>query len=160
MSRYFTPLVTFLFTFAPFAYASYDSTLSRRLGLGLVIGKPTGISGKYWLTSKTAADAALAWELGPHSSLTLLTTYLVHEKAIFLVDKQPFDLYYGIGVIMSSRESCKSDCLRMGPRAPLGLGYFFPKANIEVFSEISISLALIQSTEVDLGIGIGARYFF
>jgi hypothetical protein len=30
-------------------------------GVGIILGEPTGLSGKYWLTEKTAVDAAVAW---------------------------------------------------------------------------------------------------
>ena len=48
----------------------------------------------------------------------------------------------------------------LGVRIPFGLAYWFESQPIEVFLEIAVILDLAPATELDLGAGLGIRYFF
>ena len=45
-------------------------------GLGVMIGEPTGISGKYWLSPANAIDFAVAWSFANDANFHLHTDYL------------------------------------------------------------------------------------
>ncbi len=137
--------------------------MENRLGLGLVLGMPTGITGKYWLPRNRGLDGAIAWNLSDGSSLTLLSTYLFHRPSIFKIQKEAFDLYYGIGGRLESVNKGKissENSLNIGVRTLIGLEYFFHDPSIEPFCEISATLNLIESTDFLFGFGIGVRYIF
>jgi len=131
-------------------------------GLGLIVGAPTGISGKYWLNKVNAIDAAIAWSLGSGSDFILHGNYLWHLFNQIKMKEDHLDVYYGIGgrILFIDKDRGKKDDIKFGPRAPAGLRYEFKEVPIEVFTEIAIILNLIQSVDIDLNIGIGGRYFF
>ena len=50
--------------------------------------------------------------------------------------------------------------LSFGPRAPIGLKYEMQDPSIEFFGEVAAVLDLAPTTNVDLDLGVGARYRF
>lgn len=131
-------------------------------GLGIIIGAPTGVSGKYNLSPKNAIDGALAWDLGD-DALHLHGDYLWHRKGDLRIDTVNLDWYFGVGGRIKFRDSKprdKDDDFRLGVRGPIGISYTFRDPRIEVFGELALILDLIESTDLDLDGGIGARYYF
>jgi hypothetical protein len=53
-----------------------------------------------------------------------------------------------------------SDNPAFGARIPLGLSFFIPDTQLELFLEIGPALLLIPETDFDFTGGIGARYYF
>ncbi len=45
-----------------------SSAPAKQFGLGIVLGSPTGLSAKYWLSQERALDFALAWGWGNQSN--------------------------------------------------------------------------------------------
>jgi hypothetical protein len=134
---------------------------NRTFGLGVVLGDPTGITAKGWLDKTHSIDGALAWDLSDNSNFVLQSTYLWQSSAIFHIEKQPFDLYYGIGGRLHGHSGRDHDTgVGLGPRGPLGLRCYFAKVGIETFTELSFTLELIPRTVGYVDFGIGARYFF
>ena len=41
------------------------------LGIGIIVGEPTGICGKLWLSGRTAIDGAAAWSFNKNGNLHL-----------------------------------------------------------------------------------------
>jgi len=131
------------------------SAQDRGLGLGVILGEPTGISGKLWTGKRTAIDGAVAWASGKNSALHLHVDYLFHNFDLFKVEKGKLPLYYGIGV----RVKLANDT-RIGVRIPVGINYIFASAPLDIFLEVVPLLDLAPNTEFGLNIGLGARYFF
>ena len=48
-------------------------------GLGVILGEPTGVSVKYWMTPWTAFDGALGWTFGKTNWVQLHGDYLIHN---------------------------------------------------------------------------------
>ena len=80
----------------------------RGFGLGVIIGEPTGLSAKYWLSHDNALDFGLGWSVGGNwvgrarshddrgRRVHYHMDYLWHSfNAIH--SNQRFPLYYGIG---------------------------------------------------------------
>ncbi len=132
-------------------------------GIGVILGEPTGLSAKLWLTDTTAIDFAAAWSFyrnegnGNDNSgaLYLHANFLYHFKNIINVKSGEFDLYTGIGGKVAF-----GDDFYMAVRVPIGLLYMFEKAPFDVFVEVSPALALVPGTGFDLGAAIGGRYWF
>ena len=116
-------------------------------GLGVIIGEPTGISGKLWLGTSTAFDGAAAWSFNKNGNLHLHADYLYHS----FTDGLAF--YYGIGV----RAKLEDD-RRVGIRFPLGVTYV-ARPPIDIFLEVAPMLDLAPSTDFRLNASIGFRYF-
>ncbi|MDK2976370.1 MAG: hypothetical protein PWP06_845, partial [Candidatus Marinimicrobia bacterium] len=82
------------------------------LGLGIILGEPTGLSGKMWMGGNTAVDAAAAWSFGDNGALHLHADYLFHKN-----DLMEFaSLYYGLGAKVKLM-----DDVQVGIRVPVGL---------------------------------------
>jgi hypothetical protein len=126
----------------------------KGLGLGVIIGEPTGLSAKLWTSNKTAVDAGAAWALINGGFIRFHADALVHSYAIE-VDKGNLPVYFGIGgkVVLSSN-------LGVGVRIPFGLAYQFDSAPIDIFLELVPVLELLPATGFGFEGGIGIRYFF
>lgn len=124
------------------------------LGLGLIIGEPTGLSAKIWTSEKTAVDAGVAWSFVDNGFLHLHADMLLHSFVID-VDKGQLPLYYGLGAKL-----VLANDLGLGIRIPFGMAYLFESAPIDIFIELVPVLDLIPATTFNFEGGIGARYYF
>jgi hypothetical protein len=127
----------------------------RGLGLGVILGEPSGISGKSWLSKKTALAGALAWSLDRDEALHVHLDHLFHDFDSMPVEQGTLALYYGFGGRIKF-----ADESTISIRIPIGLNYLFASAPMDLFLEIVPMLDLIPRTEVNLNGGVGIRYFF
>jgi hypothetical protein len=128
---------------------------SRGFGLGVIVGEPTGISGKLWLGERTAADGAVAWSVGRKDAVQVHGDFLVHAFDLIHVERGRLPFYYGIGGrLKASGES------HLGVRIPVGVNYHPSATPIDVFLEIVPIMDLTPRTAWDVNAAIGARYFF
>ena len=126
-----------------------------RIGFGIILGEPTGISFKTWQSDEIAYDAALAWSLGKDGKVHVHVDYLIHNYKLIRTIKSNTPIYYGIG----GRIKTKDETV-LGVRIPLGINFKSRKIPIDVFIEIVPTFNLIPQTEFDLEGGIGVRYYF
>jgi len=127
----------------------------RGFGLGVILGEPTGISGKLWTEQKTAIDGAVAWSFEKKSSMHLHGDLLFHNFNRAKVDEGKLLLYYGIGGRVKFEDDSK-----VGVRVPLGINYLFARSPLDFFLEIVPILDLAPKTDFSLNGAIGIRYFF
>lgn len=125
------------------------------LGVGLIIGEPTGISGKIWTGNNTAIDGALAWSFGDNAQLHIHADYIIYKFDMIQVDEGKLPIYFGIGGRIKLNDSTK-----LGVRIPVGINYLFEDAPIDMFFEIVPILDLLPSTKLNFNGGVGIRYFF
>lgn len=130
--------------------SSYDG-----LGLGIIVGEPTGISMKAWTGNRTAVDGAVAWSLKNGDVLHLHANYLLHNFSLIEVTEGKLPFYYGIG----GRILLEHDP-RIGIRIPVGLSYLFEKSPLDLFIEVVPLLDLLPKTEIDFNGAVGLRYIF
>ena len=124
-------------------------------GMGVILGEPTGVSAKLWLTDRTAIDAAAAWSFSHEAALHLHADYLLHNFDLITVEQGRLPVHFGIG----GRVKFEDDS-RFGIRIPVGLTYIFDGAPIDIFFEVVPILDLVPDTDFDLNAAIGARFFF
>ena len=143
-----------LFVFIIFFQIS-SSAQERGFGLGIILGEPTGVSGKLWTSGENAFDFAAAWSFQGDGNLLLQADYVWHIFRLISVESGKLPFYVGVGgrVIFS-------DDANIGVRVPLGLDYIFSNAPVDIFVEVVPILDLAPSTDFDFGAGIGARYWF
>ena len=134
------------------------TTQNNDLGLGVIIGEPTGPCFKYWLGSKSAIDGAVAWSFDRHGSLHIHADYLLHYFSFIDVDKGRFPFYYGLGGRIKFGHNDDDD--RLGVRIPIGLEYLFEGAPPGIFIELVPILDLVPETEIEYNAAIGVRYYF
>lgn len=121
-------------------------------GVGVVLGAPTGVTGKFWLDDVQAFDAGLGW----NSELEVYGDYLWHGWNLL---PQPAEgklpVYLGLGAqVRMFRES------EFGIRTVFGVAYWLPRDPVEIFAEIVPVLHLTRNTGVGIEGAIGARYYF
>jgi hypothetical protein len=142
-------LITFLAVY-PILIEAQD----HGLGAGIIVGEPTGLSAKSWLSEYDALDAGVAWSIS-HGWFHLHADYLRHVFGLIPVEKGQLPLYFGLG----ARLGFGNDVI-IGARVPLGVDYLFDGTPLDVFIEIVPGLAIIPDTKFDMGGGIGVRYWF
>lgn len=130
--------------------------------LGVILGAPTGISGKMGLSNNRSVDAALAYSLAHDLGLEFHADYLIENAQSFSINApQPLELYFGIGARFAVIDKgAHKDDLAIGPRAPIGISYTISNPNLQFFGELALVLNIVPDTNVDLDAGIGARYRF
>ncbi|MDG0817335.1 hypothetical protein [Bdellovibrio svalbardensis] len=129
--------------------------------LGIVIGDPTGVSGRTSLNGAHSLEGAIAYSFGHYDGTEIHGTYLWDRARSFATKEGPIEMYYGLGARVIFINSGKHDGeVAVGPRAPLGVLYNFHNPNIEVFGEIAATLDIVPATDVDLDLGIGFRVRF
>lgn len=124
-------------------------------GLGIILGEPTGISGKLWIEDRKAIDGAVAWSFDRESAMHLHADLLFHSSKIIKEEMSKLVAYYGIGGRIKFEDDGK-----VGIRVPLGINYLPSKTPLDVFLEIVPILDLAPSTDFSLNAAIGIRYFF
>ncbi len=127
----------------------------RGVGLGVVLGEPTGVSFKSWLTRSTAIDAAVAWAFGNNGHLHVHADYLYHNYSIFPVKEGKLPLYLGLGGRVRF-----GDGTRFGLRGVIGIDYMFSGAPLDLFLEVAPIFDVAPSTTFSVHGGLGARFFF
>jgi len=137
------------------AVSSFSVAQDKGFGLGIILGEPTGISGKYWLSANSAIDGAAAWNFGNGGYLHVHGDYLLHNYDVFKVKEGRLPLYYGIG----GRIGFGDDTV-VGLRGVVGIAYLFSGAPVDAFLEIAPIMDLVPGTSFHVQGGIGARFYF
>ncbi|MFH0902438.1 MAG: hypothetical protein V2A73_17550 [Pseudomonadota bacterium] len=146
----------------------------RSFGLGLIIGSPTGISGKYYVRGTNAIDFAVGEAMFEARGLQIHADYLWHPW--IPARGSTFDLKIAIGVggraIDHSRDRHDNDNdddhLHLGMRVPCGLVFDFSRAGVplDVFGEVAVVVDMFFGDVhddlfgADVSAGFGARYYF
>lgn len=144
-------LIISLLAYQPDLFAAQNNEPGR-FGAGIVLGDPSGISGKYWLNTYNAIDGAIGF-----SDVSVHTDYLWHNRTLFTQPKKGnMTAYYGPGLKLQDKDK---DTI-FGIRMTGGASFEFEKHPIELFMEFVPILELSPDTELDLDIGIGIRYWF
>jgi len=125
------------------------------IGLGIILGEPTGLSAKLWTGKTTAFDAGAAWSFVSGEFFQIHGDLLFHDFNLFKVEKGKMALYYGFGGRVKM-----ADVTIISVRVPIGISYQFEKTAIELFLEIVPMLDIVPATEVGIGGGAGFRYYF
>ena len=152
MTRFAGILALVLDFFMGSAYAA-----GGPFGLGIIVGEPTGLSGKLFLSDANAIDGAVAWSFSGDNSFHLHGDYLYHNYTLFDVEKGKLPLYFGIGARINFREDADDN---IGIRIPVGLTYLFDGAPFDVFVEVVPVLELTPDTEFELEGAFGGRFYF
>jgi hypothetical protein len=134
----------------------------RGFGLGLIIGNPTGVTMKGFLSKETAIDGAVGFGVLGGEGLHVHADFLWHFE-IKRWDVAALDLYLGVGPMLGfhGHPHPRDDHGRVfiGARGPFGLAVMF-NAPFDVFLEVAAGLWVIQDVRFHLDAAIGGRYWF
>lgn len=144
-----------LFGFLAFMFAPRTVAQDSGFGLGVILGEPTGISGKAWLNDRNAVDVGMAWSFRSKGFFHVHADYLWHFPDVIMSQEQ-FVLYTGPG----ARLGVGRGSGLFGIRMVGGLAFWPRNAPVDIFIEVAPILDLAPATELRANAGIGARYFF
>lgn len=142
----------------------------RELGLGIILGEPTGLSAKLWESRTDAWDAALAWSFLNTGQFHVHVDRLWHQTDIIRTSLN-LKTYVGVGGALSfvgedsdywkdrSGERRRSATI-LAARIPVGITLATNSNALEFFLELVPQLNLIPATHFSIGFGIGGRYYF
>jgi len=135
-------------------------------GLGLILGEPTGISAKLYLSDTTAVDAAIGGAVvgkgvQGHADYLWHPWVLTNEKSFVM------PAYIGLGGrVLQHDRGDEDDDLHIGLRIVGGLSFDFREIPLDVFIEAAL-IGEFASADGDhggfgpgLNVGIGGRYYF
>lgn len=129
----------------------------KGFGVGVVLGEPTGLSGKYWLENGNALDFGLGYSFSSSNSrVNLHADYLVHNYGA-IKSAEKFVLFYGGGARIKTSDN---ESASLGIRGVIGIDWFIKNDPIDVFMEVAPIFDIAPSTSFDLDAGIGVRFFF
>lgn len=137
----------------------------NKIGLGLMVGEPTGLSFKAWTSETNAIDAGLAWSVGRYDAINLHADYLWHNFELFgdEIKQGQLPVYYGVGgriVFADDYPDPGDDNAVLGVRIPAGVNYLFEDSPVGLFLEIAPVVNIIPDTDFDLDSSLGVRYYF
>jgi len=134
-----------------------DGPGNRNLGIGLVLGAPTGLSVKYWESSKFAYQGSLGGWAG---GITIGADYLIHSNAF---NKTNVPFYYGPGVFFGSAgfggPRFNSGDVALGARLMFGVDYLAPDHPFDIAFEIGPALLLTPTVGMGIEVGVAFRYY-
>jgi len=146
---------------SPSSLSTATEGISRAKGLfgiGVVLGEPTGISGKYWLDEHTAVDGAFGYSFGDRFRLSM--DYLVHTNAF---ESPEFPFYYGIGGAMAGGRGyiakSRSGDFALGARGVIGVSYLFKRAPLDAFLEIAPIIFIAPPFGLSMDFCFGIRVY-
>ncbi len=134
---------------------------ASQLGVGIILGSPTGLSMKLWRSRKVAFDLALAWDFG-NDYFHIHGDYLYHfPLSMEGISQRSLYSYLGIGARMKFRNNRNGeDNSILGLRGVGGLEFIPHSVPLDMFIEIAPVMSFIPKTDFDLEGGVGIRYSF
>ncbi|MBM4167883.1 MAG: hypothetical protein FJ215_01795 [Ignavibacteria bacterium] len=129
------------------------------IGVGLMVGAPTGLTGKYLLSnSENAIQGFLG---GGFGGISVGGDYLYYTDAF---DHPDFPFYVGPGAFIGPSavggpSFDRTGTLGLGVRGIFGVSYFFPRHPFEISFEIGPVLYVSPAVDMGLGGGLAFRFY-
>jgi len=128
------------------------------LGLGVILGNPTGINVNWQLESNRALDLQLGWS--PRMQ-HLNATYQIWFPRAFNADGVIFDWYYGFGIHRFYHERVRrNERMEIGLRIPFGLAHQLREyPAISFFGELGPTINFVEESSFIIDFGLGVRFY-
>jgi hypothetical protein len=145
--------------------AHAQGTEKGAFGIGIILGEPTGISAKLYLSDDTAIAAAVGSAFiggGVH----LHADYLWHPWVLEEAEHFVLPAYVGVGArVLDELPGDNRHILHLGLRGVGGMLFDFKAIPLDVFGEVAAVLDFAFDQErggvgLAINIGLGARYYF
>lgn len=148
-----------------------DFQANKTFGVGLMVGAPTGLSGKLYLSRDTALDFGLGayYAYREHGGLHVHMDFLWHPVVLARTDPFELPLYVGVGgrILFDDDHGHRHDRdhdhgdLAVGARVPIGVALDFNRVPLDIFVELAMVVDIIAvHSHVDLTGAFGVRYYF
>jgi hypothetical protein len=144
---------------------------NKTFGIGIMLGAPTGFSGKYFYADDKAFDfgvGAIGYYRG-RDGLHLHFDHLWHPVSLASTPSFEMPLYVGIGARFfdfDDRDDFHGTAI--GVRGPLGIALDFNNVPLDIFFELALVLDFYadydcngcDGVDVDVNAALGLRYWF
>jgi hypothetical protein len=162
-------LAFFLFLSLLFSGVAQAQDSYKKFGLGIVLGEPSGLSTKVFLSRASALDFDVAYSVFAENFM-FTGDYLYHfddalEGQNSTVTIRPYIggggvLWLGDRDVFVGKNAQNNSDRALGVRFTGGFSFFFPKVSVEAFADLSPGVGLFPETGFIVGGVIGVRYFF
>ena len=125
------------------------------VGLGIIIGEPTGLSMDFVLSKHNSIAAAAAWSFDGDPSLQAHLDYLFRARDLITIDRTAIPLYFGVG----GRVKTSPD-ERIGVRFPVGMQFALGRSPMEAFFELAPVLDIAPESRLSFNAAVGLRGYF
>jgi hypothetical protein len=168
------------------ARAQAEAGPAHPFGLGLMIGNPTGLSGKWYLNKPFALQAGLGYvdddfdDGGDDDGFHLHVDVVWHPRVLARTPDFTLPFYFGVGgrilddddryVCGPGGERCTDNDTYLGVRVPVGLLMDFNKVPLDIFLELALVVDFVEFDDDDfdddnhdrahMNLALGARYYF
>ena len=128
-------------------------------GFGIMLGNPTGLSGKYWLDHEWALDGALGADRGEfdvHMDFLWHNDQFLQQHNLLPKDinaKVPVYLGGGARVLFAGNTE-------FGIRIPAGVSVMPTNTDWEFFGEFAPVLRVTPDVGINADFALGVRYYF
>ena len=132
--------------------ASASAAQSGKVGVGLVLFEPSGLTAKVWLGRSTALAGGIGWSAEENHYLHLHADFLFYRHRLAGDRNLDLDFYLGAGGKIVFRDSDNAWF-----RFPLGVDFLLRKSPLNFFFEVVPSF---NFSDLKLFGAIGFRYIF
>lgn len=136
------------------------------MGVGVLLGVPLSITGKYFLSPEWAVDVGA----GAYLAYRDRTGLHVHADILWhpfvAVEGETFmaPLYFGLGSRFLQYDEMNESVTHLGVRVPVGITFDFNDEPYDLFLEGAVVFDPVVSesepSQLDMNFGAGARVFF
>ncbi|RKX71780.1 hypothetical protein DRP53_00400 [candidate division WOR-3 bacterium] len=131
-------------------------TTAYPIGVGIILGEPTGLSFKSWITEINAIDFGIGWSF-TRERIHLVADYLFHFPE--WIQEPNWYPYLGLGGRLKMKRTKEEEWeFNLGARFGIGIEYIYQRFGF--FGELYPVMDLVPETDFDLEGGIGARFYF
>lgn len=144
---------------------------NKTFGLGIMLGAPSGLSGKYFYAADKAFDfgiGAIGYYRG-RDGIHLHFDHLWHPLSFTSTPAFELPLYIGVGARVfdfdDDRDNNDFDGTAIGVRVPVGIAFDFNNHPLDIFIEFVPVLDFINydnddDVDFDINVAVGIRYYF
>ncbi|HAZ11489.1 MAG: hypothetical protein A2X86_10925 [Bdellovibrionales bacterium GWA2_49_15] len=154
-------LSVILFVFIFFDNAAFAA--NKQLGLGAVIGAPTGLSLNYLFAEAKSIHSVLAFDFDGRDEISF-ASHLTWWQKKTESRISPLNWFYGLGgkvvILDQGDHKARDEDFELGPSATVGVSYDFEKAPLEIFLKTNLTLNIIERTDAEMDLMIGLHVYF
>jgi len=117
---------------------------NKTFGLGLEVGEPTGLTGKYFVSDSTALDFGVGWIYSHYyygDGVHLYGDFLWHPTSLVSAAAFEMPFYVGLGLRYWDFDYCDNrvctyDGSAIGLRIPVGIAFDFNNVPLDIFAQL------------------------
>jgi hypothetical protein len=150
---------------------------NKTFGLGLELGEPSGLTGKYFFSDNGAFDFGIGWIYRHYyygDGMHLYADLLFHPVSLVSADAFELPLYIGGGLRYWSfrycyMQFCDERGAALGLRIPIGIAFDFNDAPLDIFLQVVPVIDFVHGdyydryrdrTHVGVDLSVGFRFWF